>query len=103
MSYKVEAQHDTVVAIPYELEEENSSSIIIPDMGQERPEVAKVVAVGPGRYSEFGSFISTTLQEGEIIVVPKIGTIRFHVEGEEYYLIREKEVLAKVTKVENVQ
>lgn len=97
MGYTIEAQHDTVVAIPFELEK-SSGNIIVPDMGQERPEIAKVISVGPGRMSEYGVYIHSELNYGDIIVVPKIGTIRFEVEGEEYYLIRDKEVLAKLVK-----
>jgi len=74
-------------------------NIIIPDLGRERPEVGEVVAVGPGRYSEFGHFIEVTTQVGSKVIIPKVGTLRFELDGEEFFITSEKEILATITEI----
>jgi len=71
-------------------------NIIVPDMGKERPEMGEVIAVGPGRYTEFGAFINVNAKVGDLVLVPKIGTIRVEFDGEEYYIVPDKEILAVV-------
>lgn len=92
----IEPQFDRVLIKPVDLGEKRHGAILIADMGQERPEIGQVCAVGPGRYTEFGQFIETNLEVGDYVLVPKIGTLRVEVEGEEYFICPEKEVLAVV-------
>ena len=51
--------------------------------------------------SEFGQFIPVHHKKGDIVLVPKIGTLRIDFEGEEYYIAQDREVLAVVKKSEN--
>ena len=86
-----------VVLRPIEEEEQMSGNIIIPDMGKERPEIGEVLATGPGRLSEHGQLISVrTCKVGDIVMVPKIGTLRVDFEGEEYYIAQDREILAVI-------
>ena len=87
--------HDKILIKPIEIEEETHGNIIVPDLGQERPTTGEVIAVGEG-VSEFGTFIPVTLTVGQKVIVPKIGTVRFSHKNEEYYLIRERDILAKL-------
>lgn len=87
--------HDRVLIKPIEEEESQHGTIIVPDMGQERPTTGEVISVGEG-VSEFGTFIKVTLKVGDKVIVPKIGTVKFSHKGEEYYLIRERDILAKI-------
>jgi len=91
-----EPLHDRVIVKPIEDYERTygSSNIIVPDLGQERPTVGEVIGVGPGRTSEFGTFIKMSCKIGDIVIVPKIGTIRFTHRGEEYYITQDKEIIA---------
>jgi len=88
--------NDRVLLEPIDEGEKTYGSIIIPDAGKERPEIGKVVAVGPGRISEFGTEITVKAKVGDIVVVPKIGTIQFDYEGTMYYILQDKEILAKI-------
>lgn len=96
MSSKLTPKNDRVLIKPSKKGEEMYGSIIIPDMGQERPEMGEVIAVGPGRTSEFGSFIPVNAKVGDMVLVPKIGTLRIDFDGEEYFIVQDKEILAVI-------
>ena len=76
-------------------------NIVIPDMGKEKPEMGEVIAVGPGRQTEFGQYIRVNAKVGDIVLVPKIGTLRIDFEGDEYYITADKEILATVKETDN--
>jgi len=92
----LEPQNDRVLIKPIEDDEQMYGNIVIPDMGKERPEMGQVIAVGPGRQSEFGQYIRVNAKIGDIVLVPKIGTIRIEFEGDEYYITQDREILATV-------
>jgi chaperonin GroES len=100
MSKKLLAKHDKVIIKPIDSTEQLYGNIVIPDLGKEKPEIGEVVSVGPGRVTEFGKVVIPTVQEGDTVIVPKIGTIRIDFESEEYYIIQDREILA-VIKEEN--
>ena len=76
-------------------------NIVIPDLGKERPEMGEVIAVGPGRQTEFGQFIRVNAKVGDIVLIPKIGSIRIDFEGDEYFITPDKEILASIKLNEN--
>jgi chaperonin GroES len=96
MNKQLLPQNDRVLIKPSMQGEEMYGSIIIPDLGKEKPEMGEVVAIGPGRTSEFGSFIPVNAQVGDVVLVPKIGTLRVDFEGEEYYIVQDREILATI-------
>jgi chaperonin GroES len=65
-------------------------------MGKEKPEMGKIIATGQGRLSEYGTFIPVKHKVGQIVLVPKIGTLRIDFEGEEYYIAQDREILAVI-------
>ncbi len=89
-------KHDKVLVKPIEESEQLYGSIIVPDLGKEKPQIGEVLDVGPGRVTEFGTKIEVTVQVGDIVLVPKIGTIRVDFEGEEYYILPDREILAVI-------
>lgn len=91
---QIQAFKNAVVVLPIELEEINTGNIIVPDMGNDKNPVGKVVSIGPGHETVTGAFIETTLQEGEIVVLPTMGFTKFSLQGEEYYVGKENEILA---------
>lgn len=97
MSKMLQPQNDRVLIKPIDQTEEMYGSIIIPDMGKEKPEMGEVIAVGPGRQTEFGQFITVQAKVGDMVMIPKIGTIRFDFEGQEYYIVPDREILATIT------
>lgn len=96
MSKKLLPQNDRVLIKPIQAGEEMYGNIIIPDMGKEKPEMGEVIAVGPGRQSEFGQFIRVNASVGDIVLIPKIGSLRIDFEGEEYFITPDREILAIV-------
>jgi len=101
MSKQLLPQNDRVLIKPIQAGEEMYGNIIIPDMGKEKPEMGEVIAVGPGRQSEFGTWIEVKAKVGDIVLVPKIGSMRIDFEGEEYYITTDREILATVLESQN--
>lgn len=96
---KLEAIYNAVIVKPIETEETSYGGIIVPDLGNEKNKLAKVVTVGPGYYSATGVFIETILKPGDTVVLPTMGFSKLEFEGEEYWLGPENQVLSKI--VEN--
>ena len=97
---KLRPVNGNVILRPIEEEEQMAGNIIIPDMGKERPEMGEVIAVGPGRQTEFGQYIRVNAKVGDVVLVPKIGSLRIDFEGEEYFITPDKEILATVKELE---
>jgi len=98
---KLEALFDAVIVKPLEAEETQFGSIFIPDAGKDRNEQGTVIAVGPG--TEYGGigFVPTQLKVGDVVVLPTMGFTKLQFDSEEYYIGREKEVLARIKQGEN--
>lgn len=96
MSKTLQASNDRVLIKPVDQSEEMYGSIIIPDMGKEKPEMGEVISVGPGRQSEFGSWIEVQAKVGDVVLIPKIGSMRIDYDGQEYFITPDREILATV-------
>ena len=84
---------DRVLIKPIEEEESTYGNIVVPDMGKDRPDFGIVLAVGPGRYDNNGNLIPTGLKTGQKVIMPKYGANTVEIEGEEYVLASETEIL----------
>ena len=96
---KLSPTNDRILIKPIDEGEQTYGSIVIPDMGKEKPEMGEVVAVGPGRQSELDPSKLITVRSckvGDVVLVPKIGTLRIDFEGQEYYIAQDREILAVV-------
>ena len=93
---ELEALFDAVIVKPFESEETTYGNIIVPDLGKEKNEFGEVVAVGPGKPTITGEFISTTVKVGDKVVLPTMGFTKLPYDGEEYYVGPENQILAKV-------
>ena len=97
MSKTLQPTNDRILIKPIDEGEQTYGSIVIPDMGKEKPEMGEVLATGPGRLSEHGQLITVrSCKVGDIVLVPKIGTLRIDFEGQEYYIAQDREILAVV-------
>ena len=97
MQQKLYPTNDRILVKPIDEGEQTYGNIVIPDMGKEKPEMGEVLAVGPGRLSEYGQMVPVrSCKVGDIVLVPKIGTLRIDFEGDEYYIAQDREVLAVV-------
>ena len=94
---QLKPSNDRILIKPIDEGEQTYGNIVIPDMGKEKPEMGEVLAVGPGRLSEYGQMVPVrSCKVGDIVLVPKIGTLRIDFEGDEYYIAQDREVLAVV-------
>jgi len=88
---------DRVVVKPAAKEEVSKSGILLPDMGnKERPEQGEVVAVGPGRLLDSGSVAPMSIKIGDKIVFKKYSPDEVKMDGVEYLVIAESDVMAVV-------
>ena len=92
----IEALFNAVIVQPIELEETTFGNIVVPDLGNEKNKTAKVVSVGPGAPSVMGSLLPTTLKVGDVVVLPTMGFTKFEYQGEEFWIGRENDILAKI-------
>lgn len=93
---KLEALYNAVIVKPLETEETSYGNIIVPDLGNEKNKLGKVVAVGDGYYSVTGNYISTVLKIGDIIILPTMGFSKLEFEGEEYWVGPENQCLGRL-------
>ena len=86
---------DRVLIKLLEAEEKTASGIILPDAAKEKPQVAEVVAVGTGGMVD-GNEVVMTLKVGDKVIASKYAGTEVKVEGEEFTLLRQSDILAIV-------
>ena len=82
-----------IVILPKEEGEQMYGNIIVPDAGQEKPQIGTVLAVGPGRVSTSGVLVPNKLEVGVTVMVPKFGAQVVEIENETYIMASEHDVL----------
>jgi chaperonin GroES len=86
---------DRVILKPVEAEETTKGGIILAAAAQEKPEVAEVVAVGPGGVVD-GNEVVMTVKVGQKVIAGKYSGTNVKVDGEEYIIVRQNDILAVV-------
>ena len=86
---------DRIVIKMCEAEETTKSGIILTSASKERPQVAEIVAVGPGGIVD-GNEVKMTLKVGEKVLISDYAGTKVKVDGEEYTIVRQSDVLAIV-------
>lgn len=90
---------DRLVVKNVQQEEVLASGLVIPDTAKEKPQQAEVIAVGPGRFDEDGEKrIPMDVQIGDIVVYAKYSGNEIKIDQEEYLILSEKDILAKIQK-----
>lgn len=79
---------------PTPKEEQTKSGIFLPDTAKEKPQEGEIIAVGSGRLTDKGERIPVELKEGNKVLYAKYAGTEFKLEGEEYLIVSEKDVLA---------
>jgi len=90
---KIRPLNDRLLVQRLEEEEKTSGGIIIPDSAKEKPAEGKVVAVGPGKVSDAGERVALQVKEGDVILFSKYGGTDVKLDGEDYLIMREDDVL----------
>jgi chaperonin GroES len=85
-----------VVIKALEREEKTNTGIYLPDTAKEKPQEGKVLAVGPGDRDEDGKRVPVELKEGDRVLYQKYAGTEFKLDGEEYLILSEKDVLALI-------
>ena len=87
---------DRLIVEVLEEEQTTASGIVLPDTAKEKPQRGRVLAVGPGRATRTASYIPLDVAEGDEVIFSKYGGTEIKVGGEDYLILRESDVLAKV-------
>ena len=87
---------DRLIVEVLEEDATTASGIVLPDTAKEKPQRGRVVAVGPGSRDENGAYVPLDLEEGDEIVFSKYGGTEIKIGADEYLILRESDVLAKV-------
>ncbi len=91
---KVKPLADRVVVLPLEEEEQMRGGLYIPDTAKEKPQSGKIIAVGEGKLSDEGVRIAPDVEVGQTVLYGKYSGTEVTVEGEEYLILRESDILA---------
>lgn len=95
---KLKPLRDHVILTPVKEEEKTRGGIVLPDTAsKERPEQGKVVAVGPGRLNLKGQRVPMELKKGDLVLFSKYGPNEIKVDGKEYLVAKEEDILAILT------
>ena len=94
MGLKLKPLSDRVVVDPDAVEEKSSGGIILPDTAQEKPQQGTVVAIGPGKASDAGTIVDMTVKAGDKVLYGKYSGTEITLEGTDYVIMRESDILA---------
>ncbi len=89
---------DRVVVKPIEEEEVTKSGIVLPDTAKEKPQKGEVLAVGTGKLLDNGERVPLEVKEGDVVVFAKYGGTEIELDGEEYVILSERDLLAVIEK-----
>ncbi len=93
---KIKPLDDRIVVKALDPIDKTKGGIYLPDTAKEKPQEGKVIAVGPGRHSDTGELIKPSVKVGDQVLYSKYGGTEVTVEGEEYLIVRESELLAVI-------
>ena len=92
---KIKPLADRVVLEPISVEEKTKTGIVLPETAEkEKPEQGKVIAVGPGRLGLKGQRLPMSVKKGDIVLFTKYGPSEVKINGKEYLIAREEDILA---------
>jgi chaperonin GroES len=93
MALNIKPLADRVIVAPME-QETMKGGIIIPDTAKEKPQQGKIVAAGPGAASDSGERVAPEVKKGDIVLYGKYSGTEVSVDGNDYLILRESDVLA---------
>jgi len=96
MEMNVRPLADRLLVQRIEEAEVKKGGIIIPDTAKEKPQQAKIIATGPGKLNEQGKLIPMNVKKGERILVGKYAGTEVKIDGEDYLIVSEDDVLAVI-------
>ena len=97
MSITLKPLGDRVVVKPKPKDEMTSSGLVLPDTASEKPQEGSVLSVGPGRVLDTGTRIEMDVKVGDSVLFAKYAGTEVKLEGDDYLVIRESDLLAVIT------
>ena len=94
---KLKPLGDRLIVKAVEEEETTASGIVLPDTAKEKPQRGKVLAVGDGKVADDGKRVPIDVSDGDEVLYSKYGGTEIVVDGEDLLVLRESDVLAKVS------
>ncbi|MFA6281825.1 MAG: co-chaperone GroES, partial [Candidatus Omnitrophota bacterium] len=91
---KLKPLGDRVVIKPSESKEQSSGGILLPETAKEKPQEGKIVAVGTGKKTDDGKVVALSVKVGDLVLYGKYSGTEITVDGEEYLMVREEDILA---------
>jgi chaperonin GroES len=98
MAMNLKPLADRVVIKPIVKDEVTKGGIVLPDTAKEKPQEGEIVAVGPGKLGEDGKRIEMEVKKGDRVIYAKYAGLEWKHDGEEYLILRESDILAKLNK-----
>ena len=95
---KLRPLDDRVVLKQSEAEEKTSGGIILPDTAKEKPQIGKIIAVGPGKLLDNGKRGDMSVKKGDEVIYSKYMGNDIEIDGEKYVILRESDILGIVDK-----
>ena len=95
MAITLQPLADRILVKPLAKEEVTRGGIVLPDTVKEKPQEGEVVAVGPGKRSDKGEVVALDVKVGDVVLYAKYGGTEVKLEGEDYMILRESDILAK--------
>src|SRR5436190_302267 len=96
MASKIRPLHDRIIVRRIEDQEQMRGGLYIPDTAKEKPQEGEVIAVGNGKLLENGTRVSMEVKEGDKVLFGKYAGTEIKLDGEEYLILREDDVLGVV-------
>ena len=93
---KLIPMEDRIVVKPQEAEEKTAGGIVLPDSAKEKPLMGPVVSVGPGKMLDSGNRATMSVKKKDVVLYSKYGGTDVEVDGTEYKIFRESEILGIV-------
>ena len=93
---KIKPLGERVLVEPIKEDEVAKGGIIIPDSAKENPQEGKIIAIGTGKIDENGKVVPFNVKKGDIVLMPKYGGTEVKIDGKEYQIMREDDILAVI-------
>lgn len=93
---KIRPLNDRILVQRVEEEEKTAGGIIIPDNAKEKPVEGTIIAVGPGKLNDAGERVALQVKEGNTVLFTKYGGTDVQIDGEDYLIMREDDVLGVI-------
>src|SRR5260370_7639214 len=103
MAINVKPLRDRVLVQPLEEKELKKGGIIIPDTAKEKPQEGTVVALGTGKLDDKGKKVDFNVKVGDKVLISKYGGTEIKIEGENYLIMREDDILGVIGKTRTLK